>query len=147
LTQEAATENKPRPIVPFLTLPESPGEQPYLWGNKCKSCGAVFTGQRIACSKCSSEELEKIRLSSEGELYTFTVIHQSLPGVPAPFVAATVDLPEGVSVRATIDGLDPNNPDPKDWLGKKVEMYTEKVYSDKEGNDVIAYKFRPVGSA
>jgi hypothetical protein len=47
---------------------------------------------------------------------------------------------------ATISGLDPNNPDPKDWLGKKVEMYTEKVYSDKEGNDVIAYKFRPAGT-
>ena len=51
-----------------------------------------------------------------------------------------------MSVRATVSGLDADNPDPKDWIGKKVEMYTEKVYSDKEGNDVIAYKFRPVGS-
>jgi uncharacterized OB-fold protein len=146
LTQEAATEKKPRPIVPFLKLPESPGEEPYLWGSKCKPCGTVFAGKRIACSKCTSEELEEIRLSSEGEIYTFTVIYQSFPGIPAPFVAATVDLPEGASVRATVSGLDPNNPDPKDWLGKKVEMYTEKVYSDKQGNDVIAYKFRPAGS-
>lgn len=146
MTQEAATDKKPRPIVPFLRLPESPGEQPYLWGNKCKSCGAAFAGARMACSKCTSQELEEVRLSKEGEIYTFTIIYQSFPGIPAPFVAATVDLPEGVSVRATIDGLDPNNPDPKDWLGKKVEMYTEKVYSDKEGNDVIAYKFRPTGT-
>ena len=146
MTQEAATEKKPRPIVPFLTLPESPSEQPYLWGNKCKSCGAAFAGARMACSKCTSQELEEIRLSNEGEVYSFTVIYQSFPGIPAPFVAATVDLPEGASVRATISGLDPNNPDPKDWLGKKVEMYTEKVYSDKEGNDVIAYKFRPAGT-
>ena len=146
MTQEAATENKPRPIVPFLTLPGSPGEQPYLWGNKCKSCGAAFAGARIACSKCTSQELEEIRFSNEGELYSFTVIYQSFPGIPTPFVAATVDLPEGVSVRATVTGLDANNPDPKDWLGKKLEMYTEKVYSDKEGNDVIAYRFRPAGS-
>ena len=146
MTQEAAAEKKPRPIVPFLRLPESAGDQPYLWGNKCKSCGAAFAGARIACSKCTSQEMEEIRLSNEGEVYAFTIIYQSFPGIPAPFVAATVDLPEGVSVRATINGLDPNNPDPKDWLGKKVEMYTEKVYSDKEGNDVIAYKFRPTGS-
>jgi uncharacterized OB-fold protein len=146
LTQEAETEKKPRPIVPFLRLPESPGEEPYLWGSKCKSCGAAFAGARMACSKCTSQDLEEIRLSNEGEVYSFTVIYQSFPGIPAPFVAATVDLPEGVSVRATVWGLDPNNPDPKDWLGKKVEMYTEKVYSDKQGNDVIAYKFRPAGT-
>lgn len=146
MTQEAATEKKPRPIVPFLRLPESPNEQPYLWGSKCKSCGAVYAGDRMACSKCAGQEMEEIRLGNQGEVYTFTVIYQSFPGIPAPFVAATVDLPEGVSVRATISGLDPDNPDPKDWLGKKVEMYTEKVYSDKQGNDVIAYKFRPVGS-
>ena len=146
MTQEAATEKKPRPIVPFLKLPESPGEQPYLWGNKCKSCGAAFAGERMACSRCTSQELEEIRLSNEGELYAFTVIYQSFPGITVPFVAATVDLPEGVSVRATVTGLDANNPDPKDWMGKKVEMYTEKVYSDREGNDVIAYRFRPVGT-
>ncbi len=79
-------------------------------------------------------------------MYAFSVIHQSFPGIPVPYVAATIDLPEGVSVRATVTGLDANNPDPKDWLGKKVEMYTEKVYSDREGNDVIAYRFRPVGT-
>jgi uncharacterized OB-fold protein len=146
LTQEAATEKKPRPIVPFLRLPESPDQEPYLWGSKCKSCGAAFAGARMACSKCTSQELEEIRLSNEGELYAFSVIHQSFPGIPVPYVAATVDLPEGVSVRATVTGLDANNPDPKDWLGKKVELYTEKVYSDREGNDVIAYRFRPVGT-
>ena len=144
--QTTETEKKARPIVPYLRIPDDPNEQPYLWGSKCKSCGAVFTGHRMACSKCTSQDLEEIRFSNEGEIYTFTVIYQSFPGIPVPYVAATVDLPEGVSVRATVTGLDPNNPDPKDWLGKKVEMYTEKVYSDREGNDVIAYKFRPVGT-
>jgi uncharacterized OB-fold protein len=145
-TQQQPTseeEKKPRPIVPYLRLPESPGEAPYLWGSKCRSCGAAFMGKRIACSRCMSREFEEIRLSNQGELYTFTVIHQSFPGMPTPYIAATVDLPEGVSVRATVTGLDANNP-ALDWLGKKVEMYTEKVYSDKQGNDVIAYRFRPV---
>jgi hypothetical protein len=148
VTQEQApqAEKKPQPILPYLRIPESPNEQPYLWGSKCKSCGALFTGKRMACSRCTSQELEEIRFSREGELYTFTVIYQSFPGIPVPYVAATIDLPEGVSVPATVTGLDANNPDPTDWLGKKVEMYTEKVYSDREGNDVIAYRFRPVGT-
>lgn len=141
--QPAQAESKPQPILPYLRLPESPDEQPYLWGSKCVSCGAVFVGRRMACSRCTGREMEEIRLSSQGEIYTFTVIHQSFPGLPTPFIAATVDLPEGVSMRATVTGLDPNNPS-LDWLGKKVEMYTEKAYTTKDGREIIAYKFRPV---
>lgn len=143
--QQPATEveKKPQPILPYLHLPESPGEEPYLWGSKCKSCGAVFVGGRMACSKCTSRELEEIRFSNVGEIWTFSVVHQAFPIVPTPFVAAIIDLPEGASVRATVYGLDPNKPDPS-WFGKKVQMYTEKAYTDKQGNDIIAYKFRPV---
>jgi hypothetical protein len=47
-----------------------------------------------------------------------------------------------VSVRANVEGLDPNKPD-KSWLGTRLEMFTEKVRADREGNDVIAFKFRP----
>jgi hypothetical protein len=31
-------------------------------------------------------------------------------------------------------------------LGKELEMYTEKVRTDQEGNDVIVFKFRPAGA-
>lgn len=148
MTQQQATEveKKPQPILPYLRLPESPNEKPYLWGNKCKACGAVYVGSRMACSRCTSSDLEEIRFSNQGEIWTFSVVHQAFPTVPTPFVAAIIDLPEGASVRATVYGLDPNQPDPS-WFGKKVEMYTEKAYTDKQGNDVIAYKFRPVGSS
>jgi len=143
--QQPATEGekKPQPIVPYLCLAESPGEEPYLWGNKCKSCGAVYVGSRMACSKCTSRELEEIRFSNVGEIWTFGVVHQSLPNVPTPYVAAIIDLPEGASVRATVTGLDPNQPNPS-WFGKKVQMYIEKAYTSKQGDDVITYKYRPV---
>jgi len=136
-------EKKILPIVAYLHLPESPNEEPYLWGNKCKSCGAVYVGSRMACSKCTSPELEEIRFSNQGEIWTFGVVHQSMPNVQTPFVAAIVDLPEGGSVRATVTGLDPNQPGPA-WFGKKVQMYIEKAYTDKQGNDIITYKYRPV---
>jgi uncharacterized OB-fold protein len=79
--------------------------------------------------------------SDEGEIYVFSVVHQTVPGLEAPYVAAIIDLPEGVSVRGNVYGLDPEKPSPE-WFGKKVKMYTEKVRTDREGNDVIAAKFR-----
>jgi uncharacterized OB-fold protein len=139
---EAPTEKKQRPIVPFLRLPEAPGEKAYLVGARCKSCGLRYLGQRMVCGKCLGRDLEEIRLSDEGELYVFSVVHQTAPGITVPYIAAIVDLDDGVSVRCNMEGLDPNKPD-KSWLGARVEMFTEKVRTDREGNDVIAFKFRP----
>jgi uncharacterized OB-fold protein len=141
-TAETTTEKKQKPILPFLRLPDDPNEQPYLLGSKCRSCGATYLGTRMACSKClSTEPMEEIKLSDHGELHVFSIVHQSAPGIPVPYVAAIVDLPEGVSVRCNIEGVEP---DPKSLkFGMPVKMYTEKVHTDREGNDIIAFKFRP----
>lgn len=139
-------EKHQRPIVPYLVLPESPDEKPYLMGSRCKSCGATYVGKREFCSKCSAVgQFESIRLSDRGEVYIWSIIHQSAPGIPTPYVAAIVDLPEGVSVRCNVEGVEPKPENIK--FGMKVEMYTEKVREDREGNDIIAYKFRPVNGA
>jgi len=61
-----------------------------------------------------------------------------------PFIAAIVDLPQGVAVRANLGGIEPDPDKLVSLLGKKLEMYIEKVREDKEGNDVVAYKYRPV---
>ncbi len=140
---EAPTAQKTqKPIVPFLRLPENPSEQPYLAGTRCKTCGAVYLGARMACSKCfATEGLDEIKLSDKGELHVFSIVHQSAPGVPTPYVAAIVDLPEGVSVRCNIAGVEP---DPKNLkFGMPVQMVTEAIRTDREGNDVIAFSFRP----
>ena len=143
MTQETAQETKINPMVPFLRIPENyPQEPAYFWGVKCRSCGAVYLGSRVACASCASTgPFEEMRFGDEGEIYVFSVVHQTVPGLEAPYVAAIIDLPEGVAVRANVYGLDPLKPSP-DWFGKKVKMYTEKVRTDREGNDVIAAKFR-----
>lgn len=143
-SETQTAEKKQMPILPFLRLPEEPGDKPYLCGSKCKQCGAVYLGSRIACSRClSTEPMEEIRLSDRGELHVFSIVHQSAPGIPVPYVAAIVDLPEGVSVRCNIEGVEP---DPKNLkFGMPVEMFTQKVHTDREGNDIIAFKFRPAG--
>ena len=143
--QETEVEKKARPLVPFLRIPDNyPEEQPYLWGSKCTSCGTVYLGSRLACAKCyATGPFQEVRLSDEGEIYSFSVVHQTAPGLEAPYIAAIIDLPEGVAVRANVYGLDANNPNPQ-WFGKKVKMFVEKIRVDREGNDVIAAKYRVI---
>lgn len=144
MTQQTA-EKKVNPLVPFLRLPEGYPDKPaYLWGVRCKECGAAFLGARQACGKCGSTgPFDEVRFSDHGEIYVFSVVHQTVPGLEVPYIAAIIDLPEGVSVRGNVYGLDPLKPSP-DWFGKKVKMYTEKVRVDREGNDIVAAKFRVV---
>jgi uncharacterized OB-fold protein len=130
-----------RPIVPHLTLGET-REQDYLNGSRCQNCKTTYVGPRLYCPKCSSSgPFEPIKLSKEGEVHVFTIIHQATPYVKAPYVAAIVDLPEGVSVNSNIEGIEPLPENVK--FGMKVKMFTETVSEDREGNSYVAYKFKP----
>src|SRR5487761_2677842 len=93
-----------RPILPFLKLEPSP----HLVGSKCGNCGAVFLDlKRMACSKCgATNQFTQIPLSNKGNVWVFSVIHQSFPGIKTPYITAIVDLPEGVSVRTNLINLD-----------------------------------------
>jgi uncharacterized OB-fold protein len=134
-----------RPIVRFLRLGHE-GERPCLVGKQCANCGAVYLGSRVACSKCTATgPFNEIRLSDTGTLWVYSIVHQSAPGVPTPYVAAIVDLPEGVSVRCTLVDVEPT-PETLQF-GMPVEMVTKKVREDKDGNDVIAFFFRPAKEA
>jgi uncharacterized protein len=147
-----SVETKHRPIVPFLRLDGA--DKPHLVGSRCKACGQTFVGLRRNCARCAAiDSLEEVRLSDRGEVWVWTIVHQSAPGIPVPYVAAIVDLPEGVSVRANLEGVEPDPAKLK--FGMPVEMYTEPVMNqgpdgklspriDREGNTIIAYKFRPV---
>ena len=140
-TQTQPEGKKARPIVPFLRLGQN-GEQPHLMAKKCGRCGAVYLGNRVACSKCyTAGPFSEIRLSDRGTLWVYSIVHQSAPGVPTPYVAAIVDLQEGVSVRCTLIDVEPK---PENiTFGMPVEMITKKVREDKDGNDVIAFFYRP----
>jgi uncharacterized OB-fold protein len=140
MTEAAQSEEaKQRPIVPFLQL----GDTPHLKGLKCRSCGATYIKSgRIACSKCgTAREFDEIALSTRGNLWVYSIVHQSAPGIPTPYVSAIVDLPDGVSVRCNLIDV-PADPEQIEF-GIPVEMVTKKVRTDKEGMDVIAFFFRP----
>ncbi|MPZ23110.1 MAG: hypothetical protein GEU28_06110 [Dehalococcoidia bacterium] len=149
---EVATK---KPIVPFLEIEDG---SPYLKGVKCPQCGTYFLGERLACSKCShAEGFEPVKLSTNGEVYVYSIVHQSFPGAEVPFVAAIVDLPEGVPIRCNIRNVEPT-PEKGVKFGMKVEMKTgpvefadkdgtQQTRKDKEGNEVIAFWFEPAKGA
>ncbi len=142
MTQNATAAPELRPLVPHLTLGES-REKDYLNGSRCTGCKTLYLGPRLFCSKCSSKgPFESVRLSDHGEIYVYSIIHQATPYVEAPYIAAIVDLPDGVSVNTNIVGVEPKPENVK--FGMKVKMFTEKVSEDREGNSYVAYKFKPV---
>jgi len=140
--QAQATDTGPRPIVPFLKLTP----KPHLVAKKCPNCGTLYVDKRVACSKCSSTgPFTEVALSNKGKVYVFSVVHQSFPGIKTPYVTAIIDLPEGVSVRGNLEGLEVEKiqKDPKSVFDLPVEMTTSIVAKDREGHEVVAFAFKP----
>jgi uncharacterized OB-fold protein len=132
------------PIVEGLyKLPQNGGEG-YLIGSRCNACGVYFHPKRVICAKCFSEDQREVSLSRRGKIYTYTIARVSYPGTPvvAPFVAASVALPENIQVISLITDIDLNNVK----IDTEVELHFWKTGEDSAGNDVMAYAFRPVST-
>ena len=140
MTEEAAAK-KPLPVTSFLKIPES--GKPYLEGHRCKSCGAVFLGARNVCAKCGTrDQIEAIQLSNRGELYVYSIVHRSFPGIETPYISAVVDLEGGGTVKGNLIQIDP---DPElVRTGMPVEViYEIAPRKDSEGNEYLTYYFQP----
>jgi uncharacterized OB-fold protein len=142
MADEAAAK-KPLPVVPYLKIPDE-GE-PHLEGHKCSSCGAIFLGARRACSKCGTVgSFEAVRLANRGELYVYSIIHRSFPGIEVPYVSAIVDLEGGGTVKGNLINVEPTPEKVK--LGMPVELiYRIAPRKDAEGNEYLTYYFQPRG--
>jgi uncharacterized OB-fold protein len=138
---EAAAAASPLPVVPFLKIPER--GDPYLEGQKCGSCGAIFLGERETCSSCGqSGRIQPIRLSNRGELYVYSIVHRSFPGIEVPYVSAIVDLEGGGTVKGNLVDIEPN-PE-KIRMGMPVQVvYRIAPRKDAAGNEYLTYYFQP----
>jgi uncharacterized OB-fold protein len=140
LADEATTTPETRPLVPYLKLGDT-REQDYLFGNKCKGCGAIYLGARESCGKCSTQgPFDEVKLSRDGKIHVWSIIHQAPPYAKTPYTAAIVDLTDGVAVNTNIDV----EPKPENLsFGMPVRMVTDKVSEDREGNAYVGYTFKP----
>ncbi len=141
--QEAQTEKRQVPLRPgIFRIPSAPGEEPALIGSRCQSCGDHFFPKRQICLNCGQEGIEEVNLGRRGKIWTYTVARQTPPAslMQAPYVIVVVELDEGVMVHTVLTDCDPESVE----VGMKVEMVLEKMGTSAEGNDLMAFKFKPV---
>lgn len=124
-----------------FVVPEDPNQQPYLIAARCKNCGKYFVPPRIVCLNCGKQMMEIAPLSNRGKIYSYTIVHQQLPGalVKVPYAIVIVSMPEGCQVTSVVtEDID------KLQVDLPVEVYFDVITQDRDGNDRIADKFRLV---
>lgn len=121
-------------------------EGPRLLGSRCQACGEHFYPRRLVCAKCLNVGTDDVVLSARGTLWTYTYVHVPLfakaDGSVDSYGVGQVDLPEGPRVQAILVG------GPDDFeIGMELEIDAEVLRQDKDGNDVVIYRFKPVEAA
>jgi hypothetical protein len=138
---ETAAAKRPLPVVEFLKIPEA--GDPYLEGQRCKECSAIFLGARDVCSKCGTRgRFEAKQLGTQGTLYVYSIVHRSFPGIEVPYISAIVDLEGGGTIKGNLINIDP---DPeKIRMGMPIEVIFKLAPTkDREGNEYLTYYFQP----
>lgn len=138
---ESATQHSPAiPLQPGLFV-EDPSGPLRLAGTRCGNCGTHFFPRRQVCARCLSTHTETIPLSGGGVLYTFTIVYQSTPEFPTPYVLGYVDLPEGVRVLAPLAGIEIDDV----RIGMPLDLRVEPVRTDAQGRTLLGYRLYPAG--
>ncbi|MEJ6594965.1 Zn-ribbon domain-containing OB-fold protein [Parasphingorhabdus sp.] len=138
---EANTVNQP--VAPYTELNDF-GE-PRLIGSRCGACDQVHLGKFENCPKCAVRgEMNKVTLSDHGELYNYTIVHRSLPGVTIPFISAVVDLDGGGTVRGNLLGVEPDPASIEFGMPVKV-VFRSAADAVEGGAGYIAHFFVPEG--
>ena len=122
--------------------------KPSLIVTHCKSCGDYFFPKTFTCynPKCKGKEVEDVFLSRKGKVSSYTV--QCYPP-PPPYIAGdnfqpipivAVEFPEGINIIGMVEGCDP-----KDLkIGMEMELITGALYTNKNQEQIISWKFKPV---
>jgi uncharacterized OB-fold protein len=126
--------------------PDDPDDVPRLLGSRCPACGETFFPRRLVCAQCLHEGTEDVELSTRGRIHTWTYCHVPLFGKSDADVSgygvAQVDLPDGPRVQSILLG------GPGDFaIGMEVEIDLETLRTEPSGDEVVIYRFRPVGEA
>jgi uncharacterized OB-fold protein len=79
-----------------------------LEAGKCKKCGKICFPRRLICPDCGEKKFDTIKLSREGKLNSYTVIHigPSKFIEHTPYAIGVVELKEGVRFLSQIVDCD-----------------------------------------
>ena len=126
------------------------GEVPRLLGGRCKDCGNHVFPMFSGCPKCTGTDMERVQLSTDGELWAWTV--QGFPPKSPPYLGEIdpekfqpygvgyVTLPE-VKVEARLTEAEPA----KLQSGMAMSLTVVPLYTNDEGDEVVTFAFAPTG--
>ena len=126
------------PIVDYLAIDDGP---PHLVAWESVDSGALYFDRRNADANQGGTEFKRRKLESTGKVRSFTIVHRTVPGVPAPYVSALVDLDGGGVVKGNLVGVPPDPEHVK--LGMPVRMTTFVAGTDDDGTEAVAFAFEP----
>ena len=95
---------------PFRVLPAIDDENRFFWTSgedgllrflRCQECGQYLHPPMPRCHACGGSDLAPEVVSGRGEVFSFTVNHQSWDGSSDPYVIALVALVEQEGLRLT----------------------------------------------
>jgi uncharacterized OB-fold protein len=122
-------------VAPDLVRLDSAGK-PQLKGGRCRSCGALSFPRASVCPSCLSEEIEAAPFSDEGNLYSYSIVHQAPKGWATPYILGYVDLDNGIRVLAHIDVA----PDAT-AIDMRLKLGVGVVGADPTGAPLMSYTF------
>lgn len=110
-----------------------------LIGSRCTSCDRIYFPAKGVCSLCLSGPLEKVRLSRIGQLISYTIVRQGLPGFRLPYALGLIRLPEGVRLYSHLSTANPDELQ----IGMPVHVTVGVIMTDAQGQNLIGYCFEP----
>jgi len=127
-------------------------EAPQLIGLRDAESGTCFFPKDVAVSRApgyDNVELEEVRLSRTGKLWSYTTNHYQPPEPyvsPDPFEPYTVAAVELTDERMVVmgqlaEGVDPSNLE----VGMEMELVLGTLYEDDE-NEYVVWKWQPTAA-
>lgn len=112
-----------------------------LEANKCVKCGKVLFPPRLICPNCGAKEFEKVRLSDEGKVVTFTVIRVAPEQfvTQIPYVVAVVELNDGARITTQVVDCRPEDVE----IDKPVRLVFRKIQEEGK-TGILCYGYKCV---
>ena len=112
-------------------------------GSRCPDCDAFYFPRKRVCPACMT--LDRLRdepIGPGATIVSYSVSHDPARGIRTPYAFGYVKLDQGPMIYTLFTDCEPV--EEKLTLGGAVEIVIETMKKDAWGNDVMAYKFRPV---
>ena len=138
MTLEPQPAGIPLPAPTAVSTPHWEGcRRGELMVQRCRACdGYVFIPQPV-CTHCLSDDLEWVRSSGRGVVYSYTIVHRpQQPAFTTPYVCAIVEVEEGWHMLTNLVDVEPGD--------VRVGLPVEVVFHAFDDRITLPY-FRPRG--